>query len=61
MTAQPLTPRDVADMLRVSERTVYRMMADGTLPYWAPTPRKRFVSSAVLERLMDAPAQEQVA
>jgi excisionase family DNA binding protein len=52
MTAQALTPRDVAAVLQCHVATVYRMMEAGTLPYWSPTPRKRFVSSAVLERLM---------
>lgn len=47
-----LTPRQVASTLQVHVATVYRMMDAGTLPYWSPTPRKRFVSSAVLEQLL---------
>lgn len=52
MTATPLTPKDVARVLQCHVATVYRMMEAGTLPYWSPTPKKRYVSSAVLERLM---------
>jgi excisionase family DNA binding protein len=47
-----LTPRDVAEELKVSVATVYRMMENGQLPFWSPTPRKRFVSSDTLERLL---------
>lgn len=56
-----LTPRDVAGELGCSERSVYRMMESGALPYWSPTPRKRFIARATLERLVAGEAREAVA
>jgi excisionase family DNA binding protein len=52
MTPVALTVPEVADILKMSERSVYRLMDEGKLPYWAPTPRKRYVSPRVLERLI---------
>ena len=45
-----LTKRDVAELLQVSERTVERWMAEGSIPY-APLPKRGVWSEARFLRL----------
>ena len=41
------TKRDVAELLQVSERTVERWMAEGSIPYTPLPKRGRLVGSSV--------------
>jgi excisionase family DNA binding protein len=53
-TGDILTKRDLAELLQVSERTVERWIAEGTVPY-VPLPKRgawseaRFLRSEILE------------
>ena len=54
ITGDVLTKREVAELLQVSERTVERWIAEGSIPY-VPLPRRgawseaRFLRSEVIE------------
>lgn len=45
-------PAVAAEMLDVSERTVYRLMGDGTLPYVQLTSRIRRIPVAAIHALL---------
>ena len=49
----PMTPEDVADLLRIDRETVYRMARRGQLPAFKVSSRWRFLPSH-LQRWMEA-------
>lgn len=51
-----LKPREAAELLGVSEPTIYRFMREGTVPFWQPSPRIRLIPRRALEELVERDA-----
>jgi excisionase family DNA binding protein len=51
---RPMSPRELADFLRVSPATIHRKVQRGTLPYFRIGRQIRFLPGEVLQALRDA-------
>lgn len=58
-----LTAKELAEILNVSLSTVYRLKADGRLPYYQPGGKRHFVRfpKSALETTTDTPPREALA
>jgi len=49
-----LTPQQVAPYLKISVRSVYRLLDEGEIPYYSPTPRKKLIDKVDVFNYLEA-------
>ena len=52
MSVGELTPKDVAELLGVSMKTLYRWMNEGEIEFQEISPRKRRIRSEAVDRFL---------